>query len=113
MKTMLSATMFGFRGLCCGLVAAVLTLVAVGCDSKVEMRNVSTTGSTTEADREKIRGYLESSGIKGEIYTIVEDGNQWLVDVGTPSTSPPGKRPPPPTVSTYIVEKATGKVSGK
>lgn len=100
------------RFACCLLFMLMLLAVGVhGCGSKVEMRVVDPMAGTSQADQEKIRGYLEAAGIKGEIYTIVDDGNQWMVDVGAPKPAP-GKRAAPTMPTTYLVDKTTGKVTG-
>ena len=100
------------RSVLCSIVVAGFTLGIVGCGPKTQGRIVSPTGDTSEADQQKIRGYLEAAGVKGDIYTIVDDGNQWIVDVGAPMKSAPGERVKPDMPTSYLVEKATGKVTG-
>jgi hypothetical protein len=88
----------------------VLSFVAVGCGGKVEMRVVDPMGKTTQSERDKITANLEAAGIKGEIYNVVDNDKEWIVDVGAPKP-PPGKRASPSMPITYLVNKESGKVS--
>src|SRR5262245_50380751 len=97
---MVKARWFGF------LAALFLALVfgASGCTEKVEMRQVDTTGGTSQADRDTIQKNLDTAGVKGEIVNIVDGGENWIVDVGAPKP-PPGKRAAPTMPVTYLVDK--------
>ena len=86
-------------------------MTAVGCTgAKVDMKPIDNMGATNKADQDKIKEHLDAAGIKGEIYTIGDNGTQWIVDVGAPKP-PPGKRAAPTIPTTYLIDKATGKVT--
>jgi hypothetical protein len=90
----------------------LLSLFVVGCGQKAPaMRPGTPFGNTTQAEREKISGNLEAAGIKGELLGVVDDDKQYIVEVGTPKP-PPGVKPTAPPPVTYLVDKASGKVTG-
>jgi hypothetical protein len=66
-------------------------------------------GGVQKADEDKVRGYLDAAGIKGEIVRLAEDGDAWIVDVGAPKPKD-GKRPTPMPPNSYRIDKASGKI---
>ena len=92
--------------LCC----LALMSMAVGCGDKVVMKEPPKS-NVSESDKEKIRGYLDAAGIKGEIFSFADNDTEWVVEVGAPAPAP-GKRAAPTMPVPYQVNKATGKVTG-
>jgi len=82
-----------------------------GCGPKVTPREVDLMDGATQSDKDKIRGYLDAAGLKGQITSIQDAGDQWLVDVGSEPAAP-GKRQAPVAPVSYAIDKKTGKVLG-
>jgi hypothetical protein len=97
----------------CGCVlVAVFALAVTGCgQSGGGARKVDQMGGATTSDQDKIKQHLDAAGIKGEIYQVVDKGNEWVVEVGVPQPAPGKGRAPPPTPTTFLVDKASGKVT--
>jgi len=82
-----------------------------GCGPKVKPNEVDLKGGTSQTDQDKIRGYLDAAGLKGQIVSIMDGGEKWMVDVGAEPAAP-GKRQAPVAPASYLVDKKTGKVDG-
>jgi hypothetical protein len=87
-----------------------ILLGSFGCTQKVEMKPIQKFENMQPSEIEKLKGYLEAAGIKGNIVTSRDAGdNEWVVLVG--QLIEPGKKVLPVPPKQYLVNKQTGQVS--
>jgi hypothetical protein len=92
---------------------AALSLSAVGCGQKVEMKTINPTEGMSDSDVATVKEHLKKANITGDVMKMEDlapNEDAWLVVVNMMGAPEPGKRPTPIPPKSYRVYKSTGKV---
>lgn len=78
-----------------GFLCVFFIIGVAGCGAeKVDMKKVDLMGGVNQADQDKIKGFLDKAGVKGDISSIEPTHDGWIVEVSAAAKTP-GKRTAP------------------